>query len=265
MIYQYRDKKQIKRRKNIIKTIFICGLFILLSILGVLAWSGKIFTSIGNPIWKAENSITDSINSVGYLVRTKASVFYENEKLREENTSLALSMIDYKVLKAENDKLKELFGRVGQKGTFVLASILTRPNRSPYDTIIIDAGSDVDITEGSRVYAGTDVPIGEISKVYSNSSLVMLYSNPGQITEGILDGSNASVELLGRGGGNFEMTIPLDLVSDNGTAVVFPGIHSEIIALIDAVISTPTDPVKKVILHSPVNVQSLKWVQVKRN
>jgi len=265
MIYQFRDKKQIRRRRNIIKTILICGLFVLLSILGLLAWSGKIFTSIGTPIWKAENSLTNNVDSVGYLARTKASVFHENETLREENTNLALSMIDYKVLKSENEKLKELFGRVQQEGIFVLASILTRPNRSPYDTIIIDAGANVDITEGLRVYAGTDIPIGEISKIYDNSSLVMLYSNPGQITEGVLEGSNASVELLGRGGGNFEMTIPLDLASDNGMAVVLPGIKTEIIALIDAVISTPTDPVKKVILHSPVNIQSLKWVQIKRN
>ena len=88
--------------------------------------------------------------------------------------------------------------------------------------------------------------------------------HPGQTIEGLLEGSNATVELVGRGGGNFEMTIPVELASEAGTAVILPGVHSQIIALVDAVISSPTDPVKKVILHSPVNIQGLKWVQVKK-
>lgn len=264
MIHQFRDKKQIAKRKTVIRTLLICAAFLLLSVVGILTWSGKIFTSLGHPIWKAENSITDGLHNVSYLVRTKASVFAENENLKKENTDLKLSMIDYQVLKTENDQLKELFGRVDPKVNFVLASILTRPNRSPYDTLIVDAGSDTSIAEGSRVYANADIPIGEVSKVYSDASLVMLYSNPGQVTEGILDGSNASVELTGRGGGNFEMTIPVDLSVESGTNVVLPGIHAEILAIVDAVISNPNDPVKKVILHSPVNIQSLKWVQIKK-
>jgi len=31
------------------------------------------------------------------------------------------------------------------------------------------------------------------------------------------------------------------------------------------VISSPNDPVKKILLNSPINVQSLKWVFIKRN
>jgi hypothetical protein len=81
----------------------------------------------------------------------------------------------------------------------------------------------------------------------------------------MLEGSNANVELVGRGGGNFEMTVPNELATDNGLTVVLPSSKSEVIAVIDGIISRPTDPVKKVILHSPVNIQSLKWVQIKRN
>lgn len=265
MIHQFRDKKQIARRTSMIKNIIICVVFVVLTTVGVLTWTGKIFTSIGRPLWKSKNAVIEGVHSAGSLVRTKSSVFKENDQLKIENTDLKLSMIDYQVLKNENLQLKELFGRTPENTKFVLASILTRPNHSPYDTIIIDVGTNQDISVGERVYANADAPIGEISTVYADASLVMLYSNPGQTTEGLLDGSNASVELLGRGGGNFEMTIPLDLPSDAGTTVLLPGIHSEILAVIDAVISTPTDPIKKVLLHSPVNIQSLKWVQVKKD
>lgn len=174
-------------------------------------------------------------------------------------------MIDYQVLKSENEQLKELLGRISPKYNFTLANILAKPNSSPYDTIIIDVGSNLDITEGLQVFADGNMPIGEIGKVYENSSLVMLYSNPGQVTEAMLEGSNTTVELIGRGGGNFEMTIPLDLPSENGKLVVLPSTQSGVIAVIDALLSVPTDPVKKVLLRSPVNIQSLKWVQIKRN
>ncbi len=264
MIHQFRDKKQRAQRRSTIKTIVVCGVILLLSGLGVLAWSGKIFIFLGRPLWKVENTITSSVESGGYLVRTKSSVWNENETLKKENEELRLSLIDHDVLKTENTELKELLGRIPVKGEFILASILTRPNRSPYDTIIIDGGARAGMTLGAHVYANADVPIGEVSRVYADSALVMLYSNPGQTTEGLLDGSNATVELVGRGGGNFEMMIPVELASETGTGVVLPGVKPEIIALIDAVISLPTDPMKKVILHSPVNIQGLKWVQVKK-
>jgi len=101
--------------------------------------------------------------------------------------------------------------------------------------------------------------------VYSNTSLVTLYTNPGQATEAMIEGTNTNIELIGRGGGNFEMTIPLDLPFAKGNLVYLPSMQSEIIAIIEDVISSPNDPVKKVLLSSPVNVQSLKWVFVKRD
>jgi cell shape-determining protein MreC len=264
-MYQFRDKKQINQRKNLIRTIILVGIFLVLSLLGFLAWTGKIFNFIGRPIWKAENTIVEKVTDTGYLVRNKSSVFKENNILKEENATLRSSILDYQLLKSENDQLKEVLGRLPTKHDFILATIITKPNRSPYDTIFIDVGSDLGITEGMEVIALGNVPVGEISKVYSNDSLVMLYSNPGQVTEGVLSGSNASVELTGRGGGNFEMTIPLDLPSESGMMVTLPKLENEVVAIIDAVISTPTDPVKKVLLHSPANVQNLKWVQIKRN
>ncbi len=265
MMYQFRDKKQISRRKSAVRNIFIVGIFLALSLFGVLAWSGKLWNSVARPIWSVENAIVDTINSEGYIIRTKASVFSENDKLKKENENLKLSMLDYQILKDENTNLKDLLSRLPVNHNFILATILTKPNRSPYDTVFIDIGASQGITEGMQVFASGNIPVGEVSKVYTNDSLVMLYSNPGQTTGGVLEGSNASVELVGRGGGNFEMTVPLDLPSENGMKVTLPSINNEILAIIDAVISSPTDPIKKVILHSPVNIQNLKWLQVKKD
>jgi cell shape-determining protein MreC len=265
MIHQFRDKKQIAQKRRLIKNFIFLILFLLLGALGIYSYTSGFFHFIGKPIWKARNSISQKIEDVGYVVRTKTSVYKENENLILENKDLKNAMVDYQILKNENISLKESLGRIIPNKNLILSSILTKPNYSPYDTIIIDIGLDSNVAVGNQVYSNDLIPIGEVSEVYSNTSLVTLYTNPGEVTEAMIDGTNTSIELVGRGGGNFEMTIPLDLPFTKGTLVYLPNIQTEIVAVIEDVISTPNDPVKKVLLSSPVNVQSLKWVLVKRD
>ncbi len=265
MIHKLRDKKQIAKRKKTLSTLVWVGVFLLLVLAGLFAWSGTFFSMIGRPIWKGESLFTAKVQDAGYVVRTKASVFAENTALQQENADLKASMVDYQILKTENTQLKELMGRLPTTSSFTLGNILTKPNRSPYDTIIIDIGSNAGIKEGDQVFANAITPIGVVSKLYATTSLVVLYSTPGQTTDATLDGSNATVELVGRGGGDFEMSVPIDLSFEAGTNVVLPGASPQIIAIVEQVISKPTDPQKKVLLRSPINVQSLKWVQVRKN
>jgi len=265
MMYQFRDKKQIKERKIIIKFIFIFIIFFVLLGLGILSWTGKIFNLIGKPFWQVEKIVNNKVNDYNYVFKKRSTISAENHNLIEENLNLKLNMIDYQILKNEVYLLKEILGRSLDSGNFILSNILTKPNHSPYDTIIIDIGENFGIKEQNMVYANGNIPIGNISKVYEKTSLVSLFTNPGQKTEGFLDITNASVELIGRGGGNFEMLIPVDLLAEKGTMIYLPNNTSLIVALVDEIISSPTDPVKKVLLSSPVNVQNLKWVQVKKD
>ena len=85
-MHQLRDKKYIARRKNITRNFIIVGVLLFIAITGILTASSRIFSSIGQPFWKAQNIIIDTASDAGYLVRTKASVFDENEALKEENT-----------------------------------------------------------------------------------------------------------------------------------------------------------------------------------
>ena len=265
MIHQFRDKKQIEERKKVTRNIIGFGALIILVSVGILTWTGKIFNFIGRPVWEAERTINNGLYNMNYLVRTKASISNENHNLIDEIASLRSRMIDHQILEDENNQLKEILGRMPVKDNFVLGNILTKPNHSPYDTVVIDIGSNLGIKEGDMVYADGNIPIGNISKVYEKTSLVVLYTNPGQVTEGFINDTNASVELIGRGGGNFEMIIPIELNLENGTMIYLPNNISLILALVNETISKPSDPFKKVLLSSPVNVQNLKWVQVKKD
>jgi cell shape-determining protein MreC len=264
MIHQFRDKKQIAKKKKLIKNFIFLLIFLLLAGLGVFSYFRGFFYFIGRPIWKTEKVISEGIDNSGYIFKSKSSVYKENDNLLRENADLKISMIDYQILKNENLALKELFNRTTENKNLILSNILTKPNYSPYDTLIIDIGSNLNISVGDIVYGGSTSPIGVIDAVYDKTSLVTLYSNPGKVTQAMIEGTNTSVELVGRGGGNFEMTIPIDLPYTNGTFVYLPNIESKIVATIEDVISSPNDPVKKVLLSSPINVQNLKWVFVEK-
>jgi len=261
---QFLDKKQILKKKKITQNIIGFGVFFILVVIGIFSLTGQFFNFIGRPILEVKQSIISSFTNAGYLFNTKESLSNENKKLTDENSGIKLQMIDYQILKDENNQLKEMMGRVPASKDFVLGNILTKPSNSPYDTIIIDVGEKDRLKIGDQVFANGDIPIGTVSNIYGKTSLISLYTNPGQKTEGFINGLNASVELIGRGGGNFEMIIPLELQVETGTMIYLPGGTSLVVALIDEVISTPTDPFKKVLLSSPVNVQNLKWVEIKK-
>jgi len=175
-----------------------------------------------------------------------------------------VEMANYNSILDDNSKMEEILGRKNAKANIVLAGILSKPNQSPYDTLIIDAGANNGIAPGQRVFALGNVPIGRIAEVYSNSAKVILYSNPGEQTEVVISGKDTFMQIVGRGGGNFEMILPRDFVIENGTEVVLPGITPYTVATVQTIISDPRDSFEKALLASPVNIQELKFVEVEK-
>lgn len=264
---QFRDKRQIARRKIITQIVIFVVVFVMLSLGLFLSPASKFLSLIGRPIWSMKNSTVTSIGDTSSLLRSKSSIIKENDQLRTDNAYLTSQMADYKILKDENIALKEMMGRTSSKHSFLLANILAKPDLSPYDTVVVDTGTNLAVTVGSVVYGNGNLPMGEVSKVMASTSLVTLYSNPGKVTNATLDGSNNSVELVGRGGGNFEMKIPQESVANKGQFVVLPNsttVTPEIIAIVEEVTGAPSDPYKTVLLRSPINIQDLKWVEIEK-
>jgi cell shape-determining protein MreC len=263
MIYLH-DRNKDRKKKRFYVGLFIAIVVIIFSAIGVFNKLGGFFQLISRPIWKVENGLGNATQNLGYLVTTKSSVYNENLVLKEKNRELEGRMVEYGGLLAENANLKEMLGRIDPKDDFLLATILVKPNRTPYDTVIVDVGEGDGVIVGQEVFAKGDVPIGTISQVYAHTSIVKLYSTPGEVTQAQIEGSNASVELTGRGGGNFEMLVPTDLTVPEGTNVILPFIKMRVVATVVDIISAPQDPLRKVILRSPVNIQQERWLQIKQ-
>src|SRR3989338_3963999 len=80
--------------------------------------------------------------------------------------------------RVQEDTLLELLGRK-QKSDTVVAAVLTRPPQTPYDVIIIDAGSNESLAVGSEVSLPEGSILGIISEVFPKSARVKLFSASG--------------------------------------------------------------------------------------
>ncbi len=174
------------------------------------------------------------------------------------------TVANYNSILVENISLKEILERKDPKTNMTLSAILSKPNQNLYDTLIIDAGIKQGIKVGDTVFALGNIPIGRVSSVYNNSAKVVLFSNLGEKTQAMIVPQNIFMEIVGRGGGNFEMILPRDLTLTKGDQAILPGIATYVLGLVETIISDPRNPFVKALLVSPVNTRELKFVEVEK-
>ncbi|MDE2399658.1 MAG: hypothetical protein KGL67_01445 [Patescibacteria group bacterium] len=289
-----------RKRNRFLKIIFGIFFFIILFYFRAGIFNGLSYISGGvfRPVLISSNGIGGKINDLGSYFSSKNSLYKENLDLKSKLDGSAADRANYDSVVAENQSLKEILGRKNIQANMILGAILAKPNQSLYDTLLIDVGSEQGIKMADRVFAYGNIPIGYIAEVNSKSSKVILLSNSGEVTQvvasithnpadeankpiqsdtvtvdqitpspsvvptPVAQGKNVSLEIIGRGGGNFEMAIPNGLNLFKGDQVVLPGMSSYVVGIVETIISDPRNSFQKALLVSPVNIQGLKFVEV---
>ena len=256
-----RDKN--KRRDSRTKILASISVLVLL-----LVSAPFIFPSLGNglrtlmrPLWGIEENIHFNVSNFFANFISKRALESENAGLKSQLAQIQSELIDRDTLLHENQSLKDILGRK-ISNTLVLGTILVKPYRSAYDTLVIDIGTDMGIVASDVVYAYGTIPIGVVSSVGKNTSTVTLFSTSGEKTTGRIDGQNIDVDLIGRGGGNFELQVPRDVTLEPNTNILIPGLTPQVVAVVAKSITDPRDPTQTFLLTSPVNVNELEWVEV---
>src|SRR3989344_8810447 len=213
------------RRIIILVAIFISGAVI-------LSFFDTAIISIVSPIWKVKNVMT-----------TGNEVLSISKEQTQENILL------------------ELVGRK-QKSNMVVAAVLTHPPQTPYDVIIIDAGSNESITIDSEVSLPEGPILGRVSEVFSKSAKVVLFSTNGRETNAVLERDSVPVVLVGRGGGSFKITLPRDVLVEKGDRILSPDITSRLLAAVEDISISSTDSFQEVLDRSPINIFTVRFVFV---
>ncbi|MBX4181280.1 rod shape-determining protein MreC [Candidatus Parcubacteria bacterium] len=244
-----------KSRNALLKPIsLLIGLFIL----GVVIFSffdGALIQAV-TPVWLSENVASKKFAGFFSYFHSQGALIAENESLKERIASLELSE------RARSGEVINVLGRQAE-AEGVAATVLSAPPQSPYDTLVIDAGSSDSVGVGESVYLPEGVLLGQVSQVFGSSAKVSLFTTPDMKTTAVLERHAVPVTLDGAGGGNFRIVVPRETEVEVGDRILSADVFSHYMAVVEEVIMQPTDSFKEVLARSPVNVFSIHQVLIR--
>jgi len=213
------------------------------------------------PAWRAENVIIRSWRSGLAFFSSRQALSAENTALKERLTSLELSILSMSKNSIQEDTILEWAGR-RQVSNMIVAAVLTHPPQTPYDTVVIDAGSNDSVALGSTVSLPEGPVLGTISEVFPKLARVKLFSASGEETNAILERNSVPITLVGAGGGNFKLMLPRDIAIEVGDRILVANITARLLGIVGDVSIEPTDAFKQVLAKSPANIFALRFVFV---
>lgn len=253
-----------RNNKNNRRSFFFWGLglsLIVIFYLGGLSFLIGPLHYVGKPLWWLKNSSFETFSNFVEFVKDKEDLLEENRNLKIKLNETISQELFYKILLEENKELKALVGRQDTPIKFILANVLVKPNLSPYDSLVLDVGKEEGVKRGDKVVFN-NVIIGELGEVYPQTAFAYLYSSPERQTNVVIGFNEISGIAQGKGGGNFEMRFPKDVLLVEKDIITLPELDLFVLGAVNKIITSPEDPFQTVLFKFPINIFELKWVQI---
>lgn len=183
-----------------------------------------------------------------------------NERLASENAALANEN------QALLEKVAGLAGLVGTLGkgknenSGILAGVVARPPESPYDTLVLSAGTSAGVTLGMEAFGAGGVPLGSVSSVTDDFSRVTLFSAPHMVTRGWVGRASIPVDIFGAGAGTMQASFSRSAHVTVGDTVFAPGPGMLPIGSVVRIDNNPSTPGATLRIMPMINLFSLSWV-----
>ena len=252
--------KSYRRKRVILVLVVLLIALVFLLQKGFLRAVNPFFVRIFTPIWQVENFTQDFLS---LKFDSKQDLYKQNILLKETLEKKDLELARVRSLEEENKSLKEILGRLPADRTVVLAGIVAKPNQTPYDTLIIDRGSNASLAPENLVFAKGDIIIGEIESVEGNTARVLMYSTPGNISQVVYGNTGRYFNAKGLGNGAFEVEVSREIEVFEGDMFFYPGLDNTLVGVAKKIEFDARDSFKRVLMKSPVNIQEERWVEVR--
>jgi len=180
-----------------------------------------------------------------------------NEQLIKENSALAS---ENQALSKKIASIIELFSSAQTISNGILAGVVARPPESPYDILVLAAGTDEGVKVGMEAFGIGGVPLGVVSSVTDNFSRITLFSSSGINTSGWVGNNNLPLTISGAGAGIMNASIARSAGIAVGDIVFVPGPGMLPIGTITRVDSDISSPSVSLRIQPLVNLFSLSWV-----
>ncbi|TSC68003.1 MAG: Uncharacterized protein G01um101472_207 [Parcubacteria group bacterium Gr01-1014_72] len=263
---KYLRTSNLKRRKS--------ALLLTLPVVALLAALALDFTvpdllsqagiTIARPFWYARDAFTGFLGDAGAMFLGNRGLRAENEALRSRVAAMQTEARALPFLAEEANEVALFFSRTDlANGRRALAHVLAPPPRSPYDTLLIDAGEEQGIHVGDLVGASPHSVLGRIERLGKRTALVKLFSTPGETLPVVIENTAVAFDAIGRGGGNFEMKIPREADVVAGAGIFLPGGPTKgMVGIVEFIEADETSSFQRVLFKSPINIFELRFVEV---
>lgn len=262
MTYLYRANAiKTRSRLKVIGVAFVVLLALLLfGFTNMGDYASRVIYSFVPLILKAEGATAEKITG-SLSFASRGELLKENEALHLELKEAEAKLVNYNIISKENADLKKILGRVDRQ-KLLLGAVLAKPNRSPYDTLLVDVGSQNGVKKDMLVLAYGEAPIGVVSEVRTKSSLIRLFSSPGETHTVVIGEKQISASAFGVGGGNFRILLPKDAEVSLGDTVSLPGEKPRILGTVEKIEQSDTDTFARILFKSSTALFELRHVFV---
>jgi len=177
----------------------------------------------------------------------------QNERLMQENAALV----------AENQALLQKAVATRDLPLGILAGVVARPPESPYDTLVLAAGTSAGVEPGQKAFGAGGVPLGIVSAVSDDFSRVTLFSAPDVVTSGWVGSASLPLSIKGAGAGVMGATASRSAAIAVGDTVFAPGPGQLPIGTVARIDSDPSSPVVTLRIKPALNLFSIAWVTLR--
>jgi cell shape-determining protein MreC len=213
------------------------------------------------PVHSFNAWLANSSSSFPQYLRDRGALLSEIEELERKQSAQSGTQYTIERLSHENEELRSLLGTRGEE-TRIAAGIIGRPNKLPYDVLVLDKGASDGIVERAPVFIDKDTVIGVVAKVFDTTSVVELITTPGFTASVYIVGPNIYTNAEGQGGGVLRVGVPQGIPLHEGDLVILPSIDSGIYGAVSAVDSVPTQPEQYGYVSPHIAIASLHYVSV---
>jgi cell shape-determining protein MreC len=246
----------------------VFGLLVFLVLLGLVLFKNatNILVAASKPLWLVGDYWGEKIYTLSSVFVSKTRLLLENKKLTETIAALEAKLVNHELLAEDLRTLREDCGRNREAEQPIIARVLSNVWQNPYDVILVDVGwgnRRQDFAVGDLVRAHGSILLGRVAAVDEFSSRIGLFSTPGTEIPVTVGREAVPALAVGRGGGNFNITLPRSLAIASGDPVTVPSFGVEVIlGTVGAVDKDSSNSLQTLYLRLPFNLSNLKYVAI---
>lgn len=214
--------------------------------------------AVAYPFYMLRTWFQSSESAIPFFFRSRAALEAEIASMRDQRSAAEYDELRLRSLEEENANLREAT-EVGVPR--IVADVVRRPNETPYDTLIINKGAADGVKESAIVYGRAESAIGSVRRVFAKSSLVVLFSTPGELSPVYIYGPNIFARAEGIGGGVLRVEVPQGIEIAVGDPVVVPAARG-VYGAIDHIESSPSNPAQYAFVAQEPAMTALRFVSV---